>query len=437
MDLAGLRALLTDQGQAVLAGLPAYDPATALTTADRLRRDGHEEVLVAAALTQSRLRARARPRLGDLADRLLLTPDGLEQTTRPSVAARRARRFATHSGQTPGGRVVDLCCGIGGDLLALAAAGLPVRGVDRDPLTAEVARANAVALGLGDLVEVECADALGTDLTGAGAVFVDPARRSGRGRTFDPRAYSPPFDAVVEVAARVPATGAKLAPGIPHHALPAGTEAEWVSVGGDVVECALWWGPLAGRAPRRATLLPGGASVTGDGSARAPVGRVGRYLHEPDGAVIRAGLVAEVAGPLGATLVDETIAYLTTEEPVDSAFVTSYEVTDVLPFSVKRLRALLRERGVGRLTVKKRGTAVTPEELRRQMRLTGDAEATVVLTRVAGVQTVLVVRPLGSGQDQQEVRRVAGAEDGTGGPAEPTPGRQREDEEREHRGHEG
>jgi len=133
--------------------------------------------------------------------------------------------------------------------------------------------------------------------------------------------------------------------------------------------------------------------VTGNGLRRAPVGPVGRWLHEPDGSVIRAGLVAEVAGPLGAVLLDPTIAYLTTTEPVATPFATSYEVTDVLPFGLKRLRALLRSRGVGSLTVKKRGTAVQPEALRRQLRLSGDAEATIVLTRVAGEQTVLVVSP--------------------------------------------
>jgi hypothetical protein len=191
----------------------------------------------------------------------------------------------------------------------------------------------------------------------------------------------------------VPATGAKTAPGLAHDLLPAGTEAEWVSVGGDLVECAVWWGPLASGVARRATLLPGGATVTGDGSARAPVGPVGRYLHEPDGAVIRSGLVAEVADPLGASLLDSTIAYLSTPGPVSSPFLTSYEVLEVVPFHLKRLRALLRDRGVGRLTVKKRGTAVVPEDLRTRLRLAGDAEATIVLTRVAGAQTVLLVEP--------------------------------------------
>lgn len=388
-QVEAFRALSTPEGRRLLASLPAYDPLEALALGSRLRRDGHDEALVSAALTQARLRARARDKLGGLAERLFLTDEGLQQATRPAVAARHARRYADLGVSA----AVDLCCGIGGDLLALAGAGLRVTGVDRDPLTCEVARANVDALGLGDRASVRCADVTDVDLADVDAVFVDPARRGARGRTFDPRAYSPPFDAVVGMAAAVPATGAKLAPGIPHAALPAGTEAEWVSDGGDVVECALWFGPLAGGSPRRATLLPSGATVTGDGAARAPVGPVRRWLHEPDGAVIRAGLVAEVAAPVGATLIDPTIAYLSTDDPVATPFARSYEVTDVLPFGLKRLRALLRERRVGRLTVKKRGSALDPEALRRQLRLTGDEEATVVLTRAAGEPVVLVVRP--------------------------------------------
>jgi len=388
-EVAALRRLLTPEGRTLLGRLPAYDPAQALAVGASLRREGFDDALVAGALTQSRLRARAVAKFGPSADRLLFTEDGLQQATRPGVAALHARRY-----EAVAAPVLDLCCGIGGDLIQLATAGVRATGVDRDALTCAVAEANLGVLGLEDLADVRCADVADADLSAAGAVFVDPSRRGSRGRTFDPRAYSPPFDTVLQMAAEVPATGAKLAPGIPHQILPADAEAEWVSDGGDVVECGLWFGPLGNGAARRATLLPSGATVTGAGTLRAPVGPVGRWLHEPDGAVIRGGLVAEVAEPLGATLVDPSIAYLTTEQPVSTPFATSYEVTDVLPFGLKRLRALLRSRDVGRLTVKKRGTAVQPEELRRQLRLSGDAEATVVLTRVAGRQTVLLVRPV-------------------------------------------
>jgi THUMP domain-like len=393
VDLQSFQRLLAPEGQRLLASLPAYDGAQALAVATAARDLGHGEELVSAALTQSRLRARARAKFGADAARLYFTPDGLEQATRPGVAAHRAARFAAADVR----RVADLGCGIGGDLPHLARAGRDgVLAVDRDPLTVAVAVANAAALGVSRLVEVRCADARDVDLSTVDGAFIDPARRHGGSRTFDPRAYSPPYSFVLELASRVPATAAKLAPGIPHDALPAGAEAEWVSVSGDVVECALWCGPLAGAVARRATLLPAGSTVTGDGLTRAPAGPVGRFLYEPDGAVIRAGLVAEVAGQLDGHLLDPTIAYITSEREVSSPFATAYEVLDVLPFGLKRLRALLRDRDIGRLTIKKRGSAIEPETLRRQLRLRGSAAATIVVTRLAGQPSVLVVHPVPS-----------------------------------------
>jgi hypothetical protein len=120
---------------------------------------------------------------------------------------------------------------------------------------------------------------------------------------------------------------------------------------------------------------------------------VGGYLYEPDGAVIRAGLVGEVAAQVRGRLVDSSIAYVTSDALVPLPSATAYRVLDVLPFGLKRLRTYLRERDVGKLTIKKRGTAVVPEQLRRQLDLRGSATGTIILTRVAGSQQVLVVEP--------------------------------------------
>jgi hypothetical protein len=129
-----------------------------------------------------------------------------------------------------------------------------------------------------------------------------------------------------------------------------------------------------------------------DSGAGPPrVGRPGSWLYEPDGAVIRAGLVGEVVAAVpGGRLLDPTIAYVAADAVVPTPFARPYQVTDVLPFSLKRLRELLRRRGVGRVTVKKRGSAVDPEMLRRELRLAGHGHAIVVLTRVAGAPTVLL-----------------------------------------------
>lgn len=389
VEIAAFEALLTPDGQALLADIGDVDEAALLATASRLR-DRHPADLVGAALTQARLRMRARPKFGSGAARMYFTPHGLEQATRTTVAAHRADRFAGLQG------VLDLSCGIGGDLLALGRAGVRVTGVDRDPLTVAVARANVRAFGLEDLVSVRLGDATEQDTASYAAVFADPGRRTARGRVFDPKAYEPPLDTVLELAGRAGAACVKVAPGIPHEAIPAHAEAEWISDTGEVKEAALWLGALAGPVRHRATLLNSRGTATlvaGDGAEPPPVGNWGRYLYEPDGAVIRAHLVAEVVALVDGTLADPNIAYVTSDHLVRTPFATAYEIDEVLPFSLKRLRTALRARDAGPLTIKKRGSAVDVERLRRDLRTAGRTSATVVLTRVGTAPYALICRP--------------------------------------------
>ncbi|MEG3629380.1 class I SAM-dependent methyltransferase [Streptomyces poriticola] len=391
-----LDALRTPEGRALLDEVRSTTPADELAVATRLRRT-HPAELVSAALGQARLRQRAVAKFGaEDAELMFFTPDGVEQSTRASVAAYRAGRLR-ELGVTS---VADLCCGIGGDAIAMARAGIRVLAVDRDPVTAETARANAEALGLTGLVEVRRADVTEVDTDGYDAVFVDPARRgrrsggAGRSRIFDPEAYSPPLSWAVGAARTAPRAAAlKVAPGIPHEAVPEDAEAEWISDGGDVKEAVLWFGTEPGAV--RATLLPGPRTLLSRGLPDPAVRPPGRFLYEPDGAVIRARLVAEVAESVGGGLLDPTIAYVTADALRPTAYATAYEITDHLPFGVKRLKALLREREVGALTVKKRGSAVEPEELRRMVRPRGPHAATVFLTRVAGAPAMLIGRPAG------------------------------------------
>jgi hypothetical protein len=393
MDPAGIAPLLSPQGWALLSALPPYDESRVMALSTRLRDEGLDPDLVAAALTQSRLRARAQDKFGAFADGMLFTAAGLEQATRLSVAAHHARRYR----DAGAARVADLTCGIGADSMAFAGVGLAVVAVDADETTAAVATVN---LRHFPDVEVRHGDGLTTDLDGVDALFADPARRTTSGsRVFDPAAYAPPLDAVLAIRTRVAALGLKLGPGLPHGAVPDDAHAQWVSVDGDVVEVGLWFGPLAPEGPGRSALVLTGehahvVAVGPAGPERAQVRPVGAYLYEPDGAVIRAGLVGEIAARVRGGLLDPTIAYVTSDQRSDDPAATGYRVLDTLPFGLKRLRTYLRERGVGRLTIKKRGTAVVPEQLRRQLDLRGDAEATIVLTRVAGAQHVLVVEPL-------------------------------------------
>lgn len=402
MDVQGVSALLTPQGWALLESLPAYQESAALALGEQLRRDGFAADLVAAALTQSRLRTAGRDKFGPFADAMLFTPAGLEQATRLPVAARHAARFAGALGSGGSGRVADLGCGIGADSMAIAGLELELLAVERDELTAAVATVN---LRHWPEAEVRHADATTTDLGGVAAAFVDPARRTPSGkRLLDPRAGSPPLSFVLDLAGRLPAVGMKTAPGIPHHLVPAGPgpcEAQWVSHAGDVVEAGLWFGLAARPGVRRSALVldgAGGASELVDDALtdaeRPPTGPVGAYVYEPDGAVIRSGLVGAAASLLEGRLLDPSIAFVTADRLTDTPLAAAFAVEEVFPFALKRLRTWLRDRRVGTLTIKKRGTAVQVDQLRRQLRLEGEAETTIILTRVAGRQSVIAVRPV-------------------------------------------
>jgi SAM-dependent methyltransferase len=360
----------------------AGDPVRAATALRRHAEPAH----ASAALTQVDLRARAVAKFGEDAARMYFTPDGLEQATRLRVANHRAARIALSAPPS----VLDVGCGIGGDLVALARAGLTVAAIDQDELRVAVARANLDALGLGGAVQQ--ASASDVDASGFGVVFADPARRTARGRVFDVDGWSPPWPYVVALLERPSVV--KVAPGIPHSLVPDGVEAEWVSDDGDVKEAALW-SPHLAAVRRRATVIRGGglATLTDEDESTSDVRPVGRFLYEPDGAVIRSGLVGAVAAGVGGGLVDEHIAYVTGDEELATPFARCYEVLEELPYKEKALRAALRSRGVGRLTIKKRGVQAVPDELRKRLALRGDEEATLVLTRVAGKGTALLVRP--------------------------------------------
>jgi hypothetical protein len=398
--------LLSAEGRALVERLTPWDEARALAVLASVRREpawAQRPDVVAAAASQARLRTRAAARFPG--PPRWWTPDGLEQATRPAVAARHARRFAAAGVRT----VADLGCGDGSDALAMAEAGLAVLAVDRDPDALWALRATAADRGLALRTEQADVTAGGWWLTGPAprdaGCFVDPARRSGGARRSKPQAWSPPWSWVVDLAARIPATGAKVAPGIAHELLPPGSQAQWVSVAGDLVEAGVWWGPLReGLATRVATVLRTGTGPAGhteaslddaDGVPTAAVGPVAAWLVEPDPAVLRAGLVSVLAERLDGHLLDPRIAYvLTDRRPDPGPFGTRYAVLEQLPFARKALRARLRALGHGDVVVKKRGVAVVPEELRAALHLTGDGPtATLVLTRTDAGPLALLVAP--------------------------------------------
>jgi hypothetical protein len=379
--------LWSGPGREALAAAEAALGDGPLAAADRLRRQGFGPELAAAALTQAELRRRAQTKFGPDAAGMYFTRAGLEQATRPVVAARRARRLADE-GVTA---IADLGCGIGADAIAFARAGLRVRAVERDPATAAVAAANTEGLDM----TVHCGSAEDEDLSDVDAAFCDPARRTENRRVFDPSSFSPPWSFVLGLPARVPRTVLKLAPGLDHALIPPAAEAEWVSVDGDLVEAALWFG-LGGDGGRVATVIRGRTEsrLSGTGDAGATVSGVSRYVYDPDPAVVRSHLVAEFASTVEGGLADPRVAYVFAAQPTPSPFGRCFEVTEELPFARKQLRAALRARDIGRLEIRKRGVAVEPDQLRRDLRLSGGSAATLVLLRIGDRPTALLCQPM-------------------------------------------
>ncbi|CAN5434384.1 S-adenosylmethionine-dependent methyltransferase [soil metagenome] len=300
----------------------------------------------------------------------LFTDEALQQATASAVAEHRAKRLA--------GRIVhDATCSIGTELAALRATANAVVGSDLDPVRLAMAQHN-----LAGTVALCRADAL-APITRDAVVIVDPARRSGGRRRFDPRAYTPALDDVLDVY-RGRDLVVKCAPGIDFGALGGlgfVGEIEVTSFGGSVREACLWSTGLAGPGVgRRASLLDRDEQITDAESDDCPVGPAGRWIVDPDGAVVRAGLVRHYAVRHGLWQLDPDIAYLSGDQLPPG--VRGFEVLEQVAYNEKRLRQALSALDTGPLEILVRGADVDPDVLRRRMRLTGKQPHSVVITRL-------------------------------------------------------
>jgi SAM-dependent methyltransferase len=396
MGVTCLHDLLTPRGQELLARLKLEDvtPDTALRVATLLRAE-YPADLVRDALAQHELRERARPKFSRAQD-MFFTRAGLEQASSEPVASYRARRY------TEAAHVADLCCGIGGDLVALAATH-QVLAVDRDPVHLEMAQANAGVYGVAGNVTPLTADVCAADLSGVQAVFIDPARRRDR-RRLRAGDSEPPLGWCLSLADRVRRVGIKAAPGLPHEVVPAGWELEFIAVGRELKEAVLW-SPAQATATRRATVFTAaGAPVhlTGAGQEGGPPGGgvievrpPGEYLFDPSPAVTRAGLVQDLAAAINAWKIDDQIAFLSADAPATTPFARALRVMDSAPWDQKRLPARLRALDVGAVDIRRRGLAGDVDRLYRQLKLSGSRRVTLVMTRVANRPWGLICQDVG------------------------------------------
>jgi hypothetical protein len=431
--------LLSQRGGELLEILAGQnvDPQRALQLAESLR-GRYPPDLVAAALTQQALRILARSKFSR-ADAMLFTRPGLEQASSELAARHSAARYVG----TP--MVADLCCGIGGNLAALAA-GRPAIAVDRDLVSLQFARHNAAVcrergggatgssatdfdLALGNAAEgpaMVCADvrdlelgslsrgaALGSSdgrraLAGVDGVFIDPARRDG-GRRLRAGHSEPPLEWCLELADRIPAVGIKAAPGLPHELVPAGWEIEFLAIGRSLKE-ALIWSPALATTRRRASVLPA-ALAAGPSSGLAagpssgytlisapgpavPIAAPGAFLLDPSPAVTRAGLVEELAREIGAWKIDPMIAFLAADAPLRTPFARTLRVLESAPWNEKSFARRLRALGIGAADIRRRGLAGDVQQIHRRLGLQGEGSATIVITRMNGKPWGLICQDL-------------------------------------------
>ena len=314
------------------------------------------------------LRRRAAAKFADPSG-WLFTDEALQQATAEPVAAHRARRLA-------GADVHDATCSIGTELAALRNSASSVVGSDIDPVRLAMARHNVAD------VDLFRADAL-RPITSDAVVLVDPARRSGGRRRFDPRDYTPALDGLLDVY-RGRELVVKAAPGINFDELSRlgfHGEIEVTSLAGSVREACLWPVGLAENGvTRRATMLDTGEGVTDADPDECMVAPAGRWIVDPDGAVARAGLVRHYAARHGLWQLDPDIAYLSGDRLPDK--VRGFEVLEELNYSERRLRQVLSARDVGAAEILVRGVGVDPDALRARLRLRGSQPVSVVIARI-------------------------------------------------------
>jgi SAM-dependent methyltransferase len=397
--------LLSPEGRAAAAALEntALDDAQLPHVLGDLRR--HFDPDAAGALvTLVRLRRRAAAKFPHAAH-LFFTAEALEQATTWEVAQQHA---AWLDQCAPPGEVLDLGCGVGGDLLALAARRRVVA-YELDPLRAAFARANAEAMGLSDQVEVRTRDWVqelhAGRLQGAAGAFADPARRVDERRVFRPQQMQPPLSVLLRLQKEIPVLGVKVMPGVADEDLPPECGVEFISHAGVCKEAVLWFGAARWRR-RWATVVQGERAqrIAAD-EEPPPQGELapGQVLYEPDGALIRAGCLGFLCRQLDAHLFDPQIAYLVGGAWRPHPLAQAFAVEEVHPFALKLLNRRLQELGVARVELKKRGFPVEPEALRPRLKLLRQGrEATVIFTRRSGAgaekeeHIMLIGRRLGS-----------------------------------------
>ncbi len=397
-DISDYEWLVSDSARPWLAEAVRDTSGSLLSLTARLRRELSAQ-RAHRVLELATLRRRAREKF-QLADEMFFTPIALEQSTDETISRYKASRFPRDTA------LADFCCGIGGDSIGLALQGGEVRGFDRQPVHGLFARANVQLYrqqaGLpADRFKVEVTDVSEIDWQPS-AWHADPDRRATGKRTTALEFHDPPTHVLERWLERQPAAAIKLAPAarVPDSWQPF-AECEWISRGGECRQLVAWFGTLARRVGDHvATVLSTSAAprhVAGKPHTPVPqTARIGRYLYEPDAAVLAAHLSGQLAAELALSSFSPETAYLTGDQPVLDAAAAGFEVLEVLSFQLKKLKSYLQQKQIGHVEVKKRGVDCDPLALQKQLSGAGSEPAVVLITRRQAKAIAIVARRLSS-----------------------------------------
>lgn len=377
-ELDDYRWLVSPEAEPHLARAAQHEQRSTVALLAALRKDlspNRARLVVG----QLELRERAKAKFA-AADRMLFTRQLLEQATDERSAEYKASRFPR------GAAVVDLCCGLGGDLLALARRG-PCRGIDLHPVAALLADANCRRLecregsaGVGDARELA--------LDAGTCWHIDPDRRGQGTRSIQPEYWEPNAAELDQLMARHPDGAIKLAPAT---VLPADfapdAELQWLGQPRSCRQQIAWLGALARHPSQHTATVLGrhtgepAVSITGDPDGEvAPAARLGAYVHEPHAAVLASRLTGALAQTLDLHAVTPGVAYLTSDRALDDdPRLATFEVLADLPFDIKQVKAALRARKLGRLEIKHRGLQLNPELLLKRLRVPGDQRGCLIV----------------------------------------------------------
>lgn len=355
-----------------------------------LLRKSFPQDIVPVLLELSELRHRAKAKFSR-ADAMFFDREALEQATSEEIARNRAGQFHGLAGS-----IADLTCGNGGDMLALASQNDGSHfACDISEARVRITQSNFEALCPDMLPDVTFRVAPADDYPQADAYFIDPSRRSMGSRSRHLTNMSPSIDLILALAHRAKTLAVKLSPATPDEELALlGGRVEFISHKGECKEAVVWYGH-AGPSSYRSANINGAYRINVSPATPDPQKSESlAYILEPDPAIIRAGLIPELCHEIDAAVMDPQIAYLTSESPVDSPFVATYEVLASLPLSVKTIKGALRELEIGQVDVKKRGVAQEVDDIRKQVKSDLPGRGVVILTRLGEKARAFICRAL-------------------------------------------